>query len=66
LQDAQVSLQAFSQHTPSTQNPEAQAPALEQTVPFFALHLPLLSHAIPSEQLPGTSVPGATGAQEPA
>jgi hypothetical protein len=45
--------------------PEAQAPAPEQAVPFFALQPPLLSHACPVAQLPGTSVPATTGAQVP-
>ena len=55
---------APSQQTPSTQNPEAQALALVQIVPFFALQLPLLSHACPG-QLPGTSVPAVAMVQVP-
>jgi hypothetical protein len=57
--------QAFSQHTPSTQKPEAQAVALEQVTPFLLLQLPLPSHACPSEQLPGISVPAAACMQVP-
>jgi hypothetical protein len=64
LQDTQVPSHAFSQHTPSTQNPEAQALALEQAVPFLTLQLPLLSHACPG-QLPGTSVPAVATVQIP-
>jgi hypothetical protein len=59
-------MHAFSQHTPSTQKPEAQTLPLEQAVPFLGLQLPLLSHACPAAQLPGTSVPAATCAQVPA
>jgi hypothetical protein len=65
LQDAQVSVHAVSQHTPSTQKPEAQTVAAEQVVPFLLLHAPLPSQACPLAQLPGTSVPAATGAQVP-
>jgi hypothetical protein len=57
--------QAFSQHTPSTQKPEAHAVALEQAMPFLLLQLPLPSQACPSEQLPGTSVPAAACTQVP-
>jgi hypothetical protein len=64
LQDTQVPSHAFSQQTPSTQNPDAQALALEQVVPFFALQLPLLSHACPG-QLPVTSAPAAATVQMP-
>jgi hypothetical protein len=64
LQDTQVPSHTLSQHTPSTQKPEAQVLALEQAVPFFALQLPLLSHACPG-QLPGTSVPPAATVQVP-
>jgi hypothetical protein len=49
---------------PSTQKPAAHALALEQAEPFFALQLPLLSHACPG-QLPETSVPPVTGVQVP-
>jgi hypothetical protein len=56
---------ALSQHTPSTQKPEAQALALAQATPFLLLQLPLPSHACPSAQLPGTSVPAAAGRQVP-
>jgi hypothetical protein len=55
----------FSQHTPSTQKPEAQTPALEQVTPFLVLQLPLPSHACPSAQLPGISVPAAAPVQLP-
>jgi hypothetical protein len=55
----------FSQHTPSTQNAEAQTVALEHVVPFLLLHTPLPSQACPLAQLPGTSVPAATGEQVP-
>jgi hypothetical protein len=65
LQDAQVPSHALSQHTPSTQKPEAQVLALEHAVPFFALQLPLLSHAWPSGQLAGMPVPGAARLQMP-
>ena len=64
LQDTQVPSHAFSQQTPSTQKPEAQALALEQVVPFYDLQLPLLSNACPG-QLPGTSVPAAATVQIP-
>jgi hypothetical protein len=65
LQDTQVSSHALSQHTPSTQNPEAQTLALEQVVPFLLLQAPLPSHACPLAQLPETSVPAAADAQVP-
>jgi hypothetical protein len=65
LQDTQVPSQAFSQHTPSAQKPEAQVLALEQAAPFFALQMPLLSHAWPSGQLAAMSVPGAARLQVP-
>jgi hypothetical protein len=65
LQDAHVPLQALSQHTPSTQKPEAHALALLQTWPLLALQVPLPSQACPLEQLPGTSVPGGAGVQVP-
>ena len=65
LQDAQVSRHALSQHTPSTQKLEAQTLALEQAVPFFALQLPVPSHACVPAQLPGTSVPGVARTQVP-
>jgi hypothetical protein len=64
LQDTQIPSHALSQHTPSTQKPEAQALALEQAVPFFVLQLPPVPHACPG-QLPGTSVPGTTAVQVP-
>jgi hypothetical protein len=64
LQDTQVPSHALSQHTPSTQKPEAQVLALEQAVPFLTLQLPLLSHAWPG-QLPGTSVPAAATVHVP-
>jgi hypothetical protein len=64
LQDTQSPSHPLSQHTPSTQKPEAQALALEQVVPFLALQLPLLSHAWPG-QLPETSVPPAAAVQVP-
>jgi hypothetical protein len=59
LHDTQVSVHALSQHTPSTQKPEAQATALEQAVPFFALQLPLPSQACPAGQLAEASGPAA-------
>ena len=65
MHDTQTPSHKLSQHTPSTQKPEAQPLALEQVVPFFALQLPLLSHACPSAQLPGTSVPALACAQMP-
>jgi hypothetical protein len=65
LQDAHLPSQALPQHTPSTQKPEAQALALEQASPFLVLQLPLPSHACPSAQLPGTSVPAAAAVQVP-
>jgi hypothetical protein len=65
LQDTQVPSQVLSQHTPSTQRPEAQVAALEQAVPFFALQPPPVAHACPSGQLPPTSLPGAAKAQVP-
>jgi len=65
LQDTQVPSHALSQHTPSTQKPEAQALALEQAVPFFALQPPLAVHAWPFGQLPEISVPAVTWAQVP-
>jgi hypothetical protein len=58
-------LHALSQHTPSTQKPEAQTLALEQATPFLLLQLPLPSHAWASAQLPGTSVPAAAAVQVP-
>jgi hypothetical protein len=64
LQDTQIPSHVLSQHTPSTQKPEAQALALAQAVPFFALQLPPAPHACPG-QLPGTSVPGTTTVQVP-
>jgi hypothetical protein len=65
LQDTQAPSQALSQHTPSTQEPEAQTLALEQAVPFLALQFPVPSHACVTAQLPGTSVPGAARTQVP-
>jgi hypothetical protein len=65
LQDTQVPSHAFSQHTPSTQKPEAQTLALAQATPFFVLQLPLRSHACPAAQLAEISVPGAAGLQVP-
>jgi hypothetical protein len=65
LQDAQVPLHAFSQHTPSTQKPEAQALAAAQAVPLLALQALLPSHACAPEQLPATSVPAAARTQVP-
>jgi hypothetical protein len=65
LQDTQVPSHALSQHTPSAQKPEAQVLALEQAAPFFALQMPLLSHAWPSGQLAGMAAPGAAGLQLP-
>jgi hypothetical protein len=65
LQETQLPSHAFSQHTPSTQKLEPQTLALEQAVPFFALQLPLPSHACVTAQLPGTSVPGAARTQVP-
>jgi hypothetical protein len=59
LHETHLPSQALSQHTPSTQNPEAQTLALEQATPFLFLQLPLPSHACPSAQLPGISVPAA-------
>jgi hypothetical protein len=59
LHETQVSVHALSQHTPSTQKPEAQATALEQAVPFFALQLPLPSQACPSSQPLPVSGPAA-------
>jgi hypothetical protein len=64
LQDTQVPSHALSQHTPSTQNSEAQEVALEQAAPFFALQAPSAAHACPV-QLPGTSVPALACAQVP-
>jgi hypothetical protein len=65
LHDTHLPPHTSSQHTPSTQKPEAQALALEQAVPFFALHAPAAAHACPSAQLPTTSVPGAADVQVP-
>jgi hypothetical protein len=65
LQDTQAPSQALSQHTLSTQKPEAQTLALEQAVPFFVLQFPLPSHACVTAQLPGTSAPGAARTQVP-
>ena len=65
LHETQVPVQALSQHTPSLQNPLAQAAALEQPVPLAALHAPVASHAWVPEQLPATCVPGAASTQEP-
>jgi hypothetical protein len=65
LHDEHRPVQPLSQHTPSTQKPEAQTLALEQTVPFFALQLPLPSHACPSVQLPVISAPAAAWLQVP-
>jgi hypothetical protein len=65
LQDTQAPSHASSQHTLSTQKPDAQTLALEQAVPFFALQLPLPSHACVIAQLPGTSVPGAARTHVP-
>jgi hypothetical protein len=65
LHETQVPSHALSQHTPSTHQPEAQTLALEQAVPFLALQLPVLSHACPSAQLPGISVPATAWLQVP-
>jgi hypothetical protein len=65
LHDTHLPSHALSQHTPSTQKPEAQSLALEQVTPFLLLQLPLPSHACPFEQLPGTSVPAAACMQVP-
>jgi hypothetical protein len=65
LHDTHLPSHAFSQHTPSTQKPEAQTLALEQVRPFLLLQLPLLSHACPSAQLPRISVPAAALVQVP-
>ena len=65
LQDTHLPSHALSQHTPSTQKPEAQTLALPQARPFLVLQLPLPSHACPSAQLPGTSVPAAACMQVP-
>jgi hypothetical protein len=65
LHDTHLPSHALSQHTPSTQKPEAQTLTLEQTMPFLLLQLPLPSHAWPSAQLPGTSVPAVALAQVP-
>jgi hypothetical protein len=58
-------LHALSQHTPSTQNPEAQVLALLHAWPLLALQLPLPSQACPIEQLPGTCVPACARTQAP-
>jgi hypothetical protein len=65
LQETHTSSQALSQHTPSTQKPDAQPLALEHAAPFLFLHLPLPSQACPLLQLPGTSVPAAARTQLP-
>jgi hypothetical protein len=65
LQATQVPSQALSQHTPSTQKPEAQVLAPLQAWPLLALQLPLPSQACPLEQLPGTSVPACARTQVP-
>jgi hypothetical protein len=65
LHETHLPSQAFSQHTPSTQKPEAQSLVLEQVIPFLLLQLPLPSHACPFEQLPGTSAPAAACRQVP-
>ena len=65
LQATHMSSHALSQHTPSTQKPDAQALALVQVIPFLVLHLPVPSQAWPSAQLPGTSVPGSARVQVP-
>ena len=49
-------LHALSQHTPSTQRPEAQSSALVQPTPFFLRQAPgvvlsAAAHELPSPQL---------------
>jgi hypothetical protein len=65
LHATQVPVHAVSQHTPSAQNPEAQAVPLVQGWPLAVVQLPLPSHACPFEQLPGTSVPAFAATQVP-
>jgi hypothetical protein len=65
LQETQVPSHALSQHTPSTQNPEAQVLALLQVWPLLALQLPAPSQACPLEQLPGTCVPAVASTHVP-
>jgi hypothetical protein len=65
LHDTQVPWQALSQHTPSEQNPLAQAAPEVQAVPLAAAHLPVPSHAVWPEQLPATWVPAAAAVQVP-
>jgi hypothetical protein len=65
LHDTHLPSHALSQHTPSTQKPEAQALPLKQVRPFLVLQLPLPSHAWLPEQLLGTSVPAAACTQVP-
>jgi hypothetical protein len=65
LQETQVPVQALSQHTPSLQNPLAQALALVQVWPLAVLHAPVASHAWAPEQLPATCVPGDANTQVP-
>jgi hypothetical protein len=45
LQAMHLAVQAFSQHTPSTQKPEAQGAEVLHVCPFLLLHPPVASQA---------------------
>lgn len=66
LHETQAPVQAPLQHTPSAQNPLAQAVAPVQAPPLAVLQAPVPSHAWSPEQLPGTWVPAAANTQAPA